>query len=58
MVREMGTATAPELAARFPNETIGPTAWNNRLSGLAAKGLLVEMRQSKIKVFRPLLGDT
>jgi hypothetical protein len=58
MVNTMGAATAPDLATRFTDETIGPTAWNNRLSGLVAKGLLVEMRQGKVKVFRPLLGDT
>jgi hypothetical protein len=54
-VRELGAVTAPELAARFPEENIGPTAWNNRLSGLAAKGLLVERKLGKTKSFSPLL---
>lgn len=54
-VRELGVVTAPELAARFPDQSIGPTAWNNRLSGLAAKGILVERRVGKTKSFSPLL---
>jgi hypothetical protein len=54
-VRELGAVTAPELAARYPDQSIGPTAWNNRLSGLAAKGLLVEQRTGKAKSFSPLL---
>ncbi len=54
-VCELGMSTAPELADRFPDIGIGATAWNNRLSGLAAKGLLVETRQGKTKTFRPVL---
>lgn len=55
MVCELGTSTAPQLAAHFPDIGIGTTAWNNRLSGLAAKGLLVETRRGKTKTFRPVL---
>lgn len=54
-VRELGMSTAPQLANHFPDIGIGTTAWNNRLSGLAAKGLLVEMRHGKTKTFRPVL---
>jgi hypothetical protein len=54
-VTRIGAASAPELANRFTDNNIGPTAWNNRLSGLAAKGLLVERRQGKSKSFSPLL---
>ena len=54
-VIEFGAITAPELAARFADQGIGPTAWNNRLSALAAKGLLVERKQGKSKSFSPLL---
>lgn len=57
-VRELGSASAPELAARFSDQNIGTTAWNNRLSGLAAKGLLLETRHGKTKVFRPLLENS
>ena len=55
-VVDSGTMSAPELATRFADEQIGPTAWNNRLSALASKGLLVERRQGKFKLFSPLLG--
>lgn len=51
----LGAITAPALAARFADQRIGATAWNNRLSALAAKGLLVERRQGKSKSFSPLL---
>lgn len=54
-VREFGAISAPELAARFADQHIGPTAWNNRLSALACKGLLIERRQGKSKSFSPLL---
>ncbi len=52
---EVGAITAPELAARFADQRIGPTAWNNRLSALATKGLLVERKHGKTKSFSPLL---
>jgi len=55
VARELGTISAPELAARFTDQRIGPTAWNNRLSALASKGLLVERKQGKSKSFSPLL---
>jgi hypothetical protein len=55
---ELGSITAPELAARFAEQRIGPTAWNNRLSTLATKGLLVERKQGKIESFSPLLEIT
>lgn len=54
----IGSATAPELSVRSPDEKIGATAWNNRLSGLAAKGLLVERRLGNTKSFSPLLEFT
>lgn len=53
--RDLGAITAPQLAARFADQQIGPTAWNNRLSSLATKGLLVERKQGKSKSFSPLL---
>jgi hypothetical protein len=55
---ELGVITAPELATRFADQQIGPTAWNNRLSALATKGVLVERKQGKTKSFSPLLEIT
>lgn len=53
-VSELGTVTAPSLAAT-DGGTIGSTAWNNRLSALAGKGLIVERRVGKTKSFSTLL---
>jgi len=54
-VVRLGTATAPVLAAQSSGEGIGTTAWNNRLSALTAKGLIVERRGGKTKSFSSLL---
>lgn len=54
-VIEAGSTTAPALASGSTDK-IGPTAWNNRLSGLAARGLIIERRDGKTKTFKPVLG--
>ncbi|SMF24419.1 hypothetical protein SAMN02982989_3229 [Xaviernesmea oryzae] len=54
-IKRLGEATAPQLAALGEDEGIKPTAWNNRLASLAAKGLVVERRVGKTKNFTPLL---
>lgn len=54
LVVRLGTATAPGLAAQS-DEKLGPTAWNNRLSFLAARGLLIERKAGKTKTFTPVL---
>lgn len=56
LVESLGSTSAPELAAGSPDEKIGTTAWNNRLSALVAKGLLIEERRGKLKVYKSLLG--
>ncbi|RVU18503.1 hypothetical protein EOE48_10640 [Methylobacterium oryzihabitans] len=54
LVARLGTASAPSLAAQS-EERLAPTAWNNRLSSLAARGLLMERRSGKTKTFAPVL---
>lgn len=54
-IKRLGEATAPQLAALGEDEGVKPTAWNNRLASLAAKGLVVERRVGKTKNFAPLL---
>jgi hypothetical protein len=54
LVTRLGTASAPSLAAQS-QESLAPTAWNNRLSNLAARGLLIERRSGKTKTFAPVL---
>lgn len=55
LAEHLHEATAP-LVAQKSAQTVGATAWNNRLSALAAKGLIMEQRRGKTKVFRPVLG--
>jgi len=57
-VLRLGEATAPALAANEQGATVGATAWNNRLSSLAALGLLMERRGGKTKLFVPVLRST
>ncbi|MDO7837104.1 hypothetical protein Q4610_18835 [Sphingobium sp. HBC34] len=47
--------SAPELAKLRPEEGIGTTAWNNRLATLAAKGMLMETKSGKTKMFSPVM---
>lgn len=54
-LKKCGPSTASHLAIRFKDQNIGPTAWSNRLSALASKGLLVEQKQGKSKIFRLVL---
>lgn len=53
-VLELGTADASTLSKR---ERISQTGWNNRLTALVAKGLLVEIREGRSKKYRPILKD-
>ena len=54
LVARLKSASAPGLAAQS-KERLAPTAWNNRLSSLAARGLLIERRSGKTKTFAPVL---
>lgn len=54
LVARLKSASAPGLAAQS-KEGIAPTAWNNRLSSLATRGLLIERRSGKTKTFAPVL---
>lgn len=47
---------ATSLSQRYASEErIGPTGWNNRLAGLVAKGLVMELRRGRAKLYRPVL---
>lgn len=55
-VLELRSTSAPALAAESKGQIgVGATAWNNRLSNLAARGLLIERRGGKTKTFTPVL---
>jgi len=53
LVQKLGQAEAPTLAAN--DRSIGITAWNNRLSALSSRRLLIEQRSGKTKIYRPVL---
>lgn len=58
LVKRKGGATAVQLHddADETEKKIGPTAWNNRLSSLAAKSLVVEVVQpGRAKKYRPIM---
>ena len=55
LVRLMGETTAVELFSSAKSDRIGPTAWNNRLTALASKGLVVEFPQGRLKKYRSTL---
>lgn len=47
---------ASTLAAKYESrEGIGATGWNNRLAGLVAKGVVIEVRKGRGKFYRPIL---
>lgn len=56
LARSKGEVGATDLHANAgETETIGPTAWNNRLNALAEKGLLREFSAGRAKRYRPIL---
>lgn len=56
LVSRKGETTAVELHAESRDvDTVGATAWNNRLTSLAAKSLIVEILQGRTKKYRPVL---
>jgi hypothetical protein len=55
LVMASGATTAPLLSARPSERNIGVTAWNNRLSALSTKGILIERREGKTKKYSPVL---
>ena len=59
LVRQHGETDAGELMRRYGKreKTRYATAWNNRLSSLASLGLIVELRQGRLKRYRPLFEE-
>ena len=53
LVLDLGEATASDLAAEKPS--VKPTAWNNRLTALVARGVLTEGRRERHKVYQPVV---
>jgi hypothetical protein len=57
LVVEKGEIGAVEAQALFPGETATVPAWNNRLSALAERGLVVELSRGRLKRYRPVLME-
>jgi hypothetical protein len=56
LVRRQGETSAVELHSySTDSDSIGPTAWNNRLAALARKSLVIEIPQGRLKKYRPIL---
>jgi hypothetical protein len=59
LIRQKGSASAVELHAESrKSDGIGPTAWNNRLSILTSKSLVLEIARGRTKKFQPVLEMT
>jgi hypothetical protein len=56
LVQQHGETDAGELMREYGKreKVRHTTAWNNRLSSLSSLGLVVEMRQGRLKRYRPL----
>jgi hypothetical protein len=56
LVREAGEADVAALQSLDRSgESVGHTAWNNRLAALAAKGVVIESQHGRTKRYRPVL---
>jgi hypothetical protein len=55
VIQEGETDAATLKEKHEETERIGTTGWNNRLSSLAEKGLLVEVKRGRGKMYRPVL---
>ena len=55
LVQRLGEADAGELMAECSDtESVGQTAWNNRLASLSRLGVLMEVSEGRAKRYRPL----
>ena len=54
--RQVDASTLAGQADRNSRK-MSPTAWNNRLAALAAKGILIESRRGRGKVYRPVVEE-
>ena len=60
LVRRRGETDAAELLREHGDDEehrVTQTAWNNRLSSLASRGLVMELSQGRAKRYRPLFQE-
>ncbi|MFN4228449.1 hypothetical protein [Parvibaculum sp.] len=60
LVNQLKDADAVSLMEKYGEEEqlTSTTAWNNRLAGLAARGLIREFKRGRAKYYRPVLEVT
>jgi hypothetical protein len=58
VIKEGETDAASLKEQHEETESIGTTGWNNRLTSLAEKGLVVEVKRGRGKLYRPVLEFT
>jgi hypothetical protein len=56
-VLKAGRTDATSLSREYAKEKLGPTAWNNRLSSLLAKGILRETPSGRTKIYEPVVEE-
>lgn len=54
-VLKAGRTDAVSLSRQDRDGKLGPTAWNNRLTSLSAKGILRESQTGRVKVYEPVV---
>lgn len=57
LIQKLGKTDAGELMRKSTDDTIGQTAWNNRLTSLARLGIVIELSHGRAKSYRPLLEE-
>lgn len=55
LVKARGDTSAAELRDFCPYPPVELTAWNNRLSSLAERGLVIEESKGRLKRYRPVV---
>lgn len=55
LVKARGDTSAADLRQFCPHPPVELTAWNNRLSALAERGLVIEESKGRLKRYRPVV---
>ncbi len=56
-VSSLGGVDATTLSQKFKEDHIGITGWNNRLASLSAKGLLIESKSGRNKIYKSVIRE-
>jgi hypothetical protein len=57
LIKHLGEADAGELQRHHSEDRVGTTAWNNRLSALVSKGLIMPFPRGRAKTYRISVGE-